>query len=166
MLKIYVENLESRNGGWISIPNEDLDTAIDDIVGDNDWEVVDYEYDSGYRIMPLSLIDIRELNDFIMEYSLENINSEQWNVISLLIENNFSIEESINIYRRGDIRIFSNVESMEDVAMIIMDDYGYLDNCPEMIKRHFDFKSYGEELDKYGEFLKDFDYKIVIELCY
>ncbi len=165
MNKVFVQNLAKYNEGsivgkWLSIPmdEDELHEDIEEIIGE-DEEYIITDTESPFEIGAYDSIE--EWNYFLKLIEREKIS---FNVVAMLLDEFDNYEEVISVIENGSIRIFYGVESMEDVAKIIMDDYGYLKDAPGIIERHFDYKSYGEELFKHGNFKLDSENKICVEI--
>lgn len=63
------------------------------------------------------------------------------------------IRAGIRDYESGDWRFFPGCDDMSDVAQVIAWEDPAFESAPDFMQRHFDFASYGEELDSSGTFL-------------
>lgn len=165
MIEVFLTNQRRYNEGavfgkWITLPIEDEDdlyAEIRAIVNFND----DY-FISDYKA-PFSISEnesIYNLNNWLNCISEYNVDIN----VAALLEKNLGRNETLNVIESDNYRIY-NAISMEEVAYeFITHTNPQWSELDEIFKRHFDFISYGEELEANGTFLKDTTNKIIIEI--
>ncbi|RHK98205.1 antirestriction protein ArdA [Blautia obeum] len=159
MMRIYLTNLGKYNEGelvgeWVDLPieKEDLQEAFKRIGIDGkqyeEYFITDYECDF-YKIGEYE--SITTLNEIAEK--IDNLDEEQEQVVKVLMsECGYDLDDAIEKAERGDYRIYSNCDNMTDVAYIVIEECGYLDNAPEFLTRYFDYKAYGRDLGIEGSF--------------
>lgn len=152
MINIYLTNLGKYNEGelvgkWVSLPTlNGFDEHLEEI-GINEhyeeWFITDYETDiPGLDIGEYD--DIYELDE--MAERLEDLDEEASEVIYAALENGNSFEQALEIYEKGDYRIYYNCNDAEDVAHEVVEECGYLDQMPENLRFYFDYKAFARDL--------------------
>ena len=159
MMRIYLTNLGKYNEGelvgeWVDLPieKEDLQEVFKRIGIDGkqyeEYFITDYECDF-YEIGEYE--SISTLNEIAEK--LDNLDDEQEQVVKVLMsECSYDLDDAIEKAESGDYRIYSNCDNMTDVAYIVIEECGYLDNVPELLSRYFDYEAYGRDLGIEGSF--------------
>lgn len=159
MMRIYLTNLGKYNEGelvgeWVDLPieKENLQEVFKRIGIDGkqyeEYFITDYECDF-YEIREYESISI--LNEIAEK--LDNLDDEQEQVVKVLMsECGYDLDDAIEKAESGDYRIYSNCDNMTDVAYIVIEECGYLDNAPEFLSRYFDYEAYGRDLGIEGSF--------------
>lgn len=171
MLRIYLTNLGKYNEGmligeWVKLPisEEELSNVFDRIGINDEYEeyfITDYESDiDGLKVGEYENID--DLNE--LAEALEDLDSEEENVLSVMLEDGYTFEEALEKVKDGDYIVYSNCSSMEDVAYQVIEESGLLDGVPERVTRYFDYEAYGRDLEIEGTFYQiDNDYIEIIK---
>lgn len=144
----YNEN-GADGGEWIALPCDDLEEKMDKLaaaMGDNDpeWFVNDYEWE-GIDLFEVSeYSNIEDLNKQLEEFAYLN-EYEQKTVAALLEAGCYSkLQDAIDsvdrCYFRADVTI-------EDLAYEEAEKF--LHDVPDIVKRHFDYGSFADELKNY-----------------
>lgn len=160
MMKIYLTNLGKYNEGelvgkWISLPisEEELEKAMQEIGINEEYEeyfITDYECDiDGLEIGEYS--NLEELNE--LAETLEDMDDADAKAFTAYIQNGSNFEEALEGVQNGDYRIYYNCNDMEDVAMEVVEECGYLQNVPENVARYFDYEAFGRDLAIEGTFI-------------
>lgn len=160
MLNIYLTNLGKYNEGeligeWVNLPvsNEELEKVFKRIGINEEYEeyfVTDFESDFGYHVNEYDNLD--ELNE--VAEKIENLDEDQSEIAKALIHDlDYTVDEAIDKVSDGDYIIWSECNSMTDVAYQMVEEYGYLNNIPENVARYFDYESYGRDLGFEGTFI-------------
>lgn len=171
MIRVFVENLRVLNegrmqGGWITLPNEDLDAAIEDSIGnrEDDYIFTDYECDIGLNVLDY---DVRELNDLLMFIDetdhLDLEESRDRAILKLLIEELSTLDDVEISISDGNFIVF-HAKDMGEVAQSYIENTTNWSEFPETIRKHFNYDSYGEELYSTGTFLQDKKNNIILEV--
>lgn len=159
MMRIYLTNLGKYNEGelvgeWVDLPieKENLQEVFKRIGIDRkqyeEYFITDYECDF-YEIGEYE--SISTLNEIAEK--LDNLDDEQEQVVKVLMsECGYDLDDAIEKAESGDYRIYSNCDNMTDVAYIVIEECGYLDNAPEFLSRYFDYEAYGRDLGIEGSF--------------
>ena len=148
MMNIYLTNLGKYNEGelvgeWVQLPisNEELQKVFERIGINEEYEeyfITDYECDF-YEIGEYENIDT--LNEIAEK--IDNLDEEQEQVVKVLMsECGYDLDGAIEKAESGDYRIYSDCDSMTDVAYAVVEEYGYLDNVPETVARYFDYEAF------------------------
>lgn len=166
MLKIFLTNLGKYNEGqliseWLDLPctDEELE-AVKERIGISEepdengnyyeeYFITDCESDiEGVRIGEYD--DIDELNELAEE--LDGLLEEEMQVFQAYLQDGNSLEDALESVKDGDYRIYCGCDTMEEVAIEIVQECGYLDGVPETVARYFDYEAFGRDLDLEGKF--------------
>lgn len=159
MLRIYLTNLRKYNEGmlvgeWVDLPvsEEELSKVFDRIGINDEYEeyfITDYESDiDGLKVGEYENID--DLNE--LAEALEDLDSEEENVLSVMLEDGCTFEEALEKIKDRDYMVYYNCDSMEDVAYQVVEESGLLDGVPEKVARYFNYEAYGRDLEIEGTF--------------
>lgn len=166
MLRIYLTNLGKYNEGqligeWVDLPctDEELE-AVKERIGISDepdengnyyeeWFISDYETDiQGVEVGKYDNLD--ELNDFAEE--LDDLDGNQKQAIKAFLEDGSTFDEALKGVQEFNYQIYTNCETMEDVAMELVKECGMLEHVPENIAQYFDYEAFGRDLDLEGKY--------------
>lgn len=158
MMNIYLTNLGKYNEGelvgeWVQLPisNEELQEVFERIGINEEYEeyfITDYECDF-YEIGEYENIDT--LNEIAEK--IDNLDEEQEQVVKVLMsECGYDLDGAIEKAESGDYRFYTDCDNMTDVAYVVVEECGYLDNVPENIARYFDYEAFGRDLGTEGSF--------------
>lgn len=159
MLRIYLTNLGKYNEGmlvgeWVDLPvsEEELEKVFNRIGINDEYEeyfITDYESDiDGVKVGEYENID--DLNE--LAEALEDLDSEEENVLSVMLEDGCTFEEALEKIKDRDYMVYYNCDSMEDVAYQVVEESGLLDGVPEKVARYFNYEAYGRDLEIEGTF--------------
>lgn len=159
MLRIYLTNLGKYNEGmlvgeWVDLPvsEEELEKVFKRIGNNDEYEeyfITDYESDiDGVKVGEYENID--DLNE--LAKALEDLDSEEENVLSVMLEDGCTFEEALEKIKDRDYMVYYNCDSMEDVAYQVVEESGLLDGVPEKVARYFNYEAYGRDLEIEGTF--------------
>lgn len=159
MLRIYLTNLGKYNEGvligeWVDLPvsEEELEKVFKRIGINDEYEeyfITDYESDiDGLKVGEYENID--DLNE--LAEALEDLDSEEENVLSVMLEDGCTFEEALEKIKDRDYMVYYNCDSMEDVAYQVVEESGLLDGVPEKVARYFNYEAYGRDLEIEGTF--------------
>ena len=159
MLNIYLTNLGKYNEGelvgeWVELPvsDEELEEVKKRIGINKQYEemfITDYETDiigvevSEYSSVS-SLIEIAEIFD--------RLDTSDALAFQAFLVEGVAYEDAIEMVENGDFMIYSDCQSMTDVAYEVVKESGFLDQVPEQFARYFDYESYGRDLGFEGCF--------------
>ena len=160
MLNIYLTNLGKYNEGilqgeWVELPitDEELEKVFERIGINEEYEeyfITDFESDFGYHVNEYDNLD--ELNEIAEK--IEDIDEDQGEIVKALIHDlGYTVDEAIDKITDGDYIIWSDCDSMTDVAYKMVEEYGYLNDIPENVARYFDYESYGRDIGIEGTFI-------------
>lgn len=138
MLRIYLTNLGKYNEGmlvgeWVDLPvsEEELEKVFKRIGNNDEYEeyfITDYESDiDGVKVGEYENID--DLNE--LAEALEDLDSEEENVLSVMLEDGCTFEEALEKIKDRDYMVYYNCDSMEDVAYQVVEESGLLDVFPK-----------------------------------
>lgn len=158
MMNIYLTNLGKYNEGelvgeWVKLPvsDEELQKVFKRIGINEEYEeyfITDYECDF-YEIGEYENIDT--LNEIAEK--IDNLDEEQEQVVKVLMsECGYDLDGAIEKAESGDYRFYTDCDDMTDIAYVVVEECGYLDNVPENVARYFDYEAYGRDLDIEGSF--------------
>lgn len=172
MLKVFITNLGKYNEGelvgkWVELPvyDDDLAEILDEIqichddvkyynsVGAPYEEIfiTDYECDDIPDLKIDEYTSIDELNE--LEEDLESLSEDEIDVINIIVnEAGDTVEEAMDIVNEDNYRIYYDCYNMTDVAYVIIEECGYLDDAPEMLARYFDYEAFGRDLELDGRY--------------
>lgn len=159
MLRIYLTNLGKYNEGmligeWVDLPvsEEELEKVFKRIGINDEYEeyfITDYESDvDGLKVGEYENVD--DLNE--LAEALEDLDSEEENVLSMMLEDGCTFEEALEKIKDRDYMVYYNCDSMEDVAYQVVEESGLLDGVPEKVARYFNYEAYGRDLEIEGTF--------------
>lgn len=170
-VKAWVGNLGKYNEGelvgeWVTFPidEDDWDEVLRRIhigeqVDPNDARYGIYEeiffadYDSELPLFKEygEYPTLEQLNELAEE--VEDIDDEDI-LLAIYNEHSVTLSDAIAVYKSGDWRFYPHCDDMGDVAKQICADDPRFDNVAnDFLVRHFDYDSYGEELDSCGTFV-------------
>ena len=158
MMNLYVMNLGKYTegkivGDWITLPTseEQLQTFLTEVVQLNEryeeYLISDVEKKmTGIEIPEhASLV---ELNKFLQQ--VETLSEDEKIVLEVLMDNDCYYSEhwmnALEKVKEGNWRLFMNCPEMSDVAKEVFLE-NVTDSIPDFVLRHFDYESYGEELE-------------------
>lgn len=158
MMNIYLTNLGKYNEGelvgeWVQLPisNEELQEVFKRIGINKEYEeyfITDYECDF-YEIGEYE--SISTLNEIAEK--IDNLDEEQEQIVKVLMsECGYDLDGAIEKAESGDYRFYTDCDNMTDVAYVVVEECGYLDNVPENIARYFDYEAFGRDLGIEGSF--------------
>ena len=158
MMNIYLTNLGKYNEGelvgeWVKLPvsDEELQKVFKRIGINEEYEeyfITDYEC-YFYEIGEYENIDT--LNEIAEK--IDNLDEEQEQVVKVLMsECGYDLDGAIEKAESGDYRFYTDCDDMTDIAYVVVEECGYLDNVPENVARYFDYEAYGRDLDIEGSF--------------
>ena len=124
MLRIYLTNLGKYNEGmligeWVDLPvsEEELEKVFKRIGINDEYEeyfITDYESDvDGLKVGEYENVD--DLNE--LAEALEDLDSEEENVLSVMLEDGCTFEEALEKIKDRDYMVYYNCDSMEDVVL-------------------------------------------------
>lgn len=166
MLRIYLTNLGKYNEGqligeWVELPcTDDELEAVKTRIGISEepdengnyyeeWFITDYESDiPGVTVGEYDNLD--ELNEFAEK--LDDLDESQKQAIQAFLEDGNTFDEALEGVQDGNYTIYSGCDDMEDVAMEIVEECGYLNDIPEMVARYFNYKAFGRDLNIEGKY--------------
>lgn len=159
IINIFLTNLGKYNEGyligeWMSLPvtKEEISEVIKRI-GINEqyeeWFITDYECDvSGIEInMYDSIYRLNEIAE-----ALHELEETDRKVVSALLEDGYTFDGAIAQLHNGDYRIYYDCQDMDDVAHIVIEECGYLNDVSEIVADYFDYSAFGRDLEIEGKF--------------
>ena len=161
MLDVFITNLAEYNRGnlvgeWVELPmdEDELSEELSKVLG-NDEEYFITDYEAPFEVKEYT--NVFELNELAEE--LKEINEEK-DVINAIFEY-CSKDEGMEVLINGGYRVYHDCRDMEDVAMQIVEELGYLNEIPENLQMYFDYEAYGRDLDINGTFIEAENNKFV-----
>ena len=136
----------------LPVSEEELEKVFKRIGINDEYEeyfITDYESDiDGVKVGEYENID--DLNE--LAEALEDLDSEEENVLSVMLEDGCTFEEALEKIKDRDYMVYYNCDSMEDVAYQVVEESGLLDGVPEKVARYFNYEAYGRDLEIEGTF--------------
>jgi antirestriction protein len=159
MMNIYLTNLGKYNEGqligeWVELPvsKEELQKVFERIGINEEYEeyfITDYECDF-YEVGEYENIDT--LNGIAER--IEELDEEESKIVKALMSDlGYTLDEAIEKVNSGDYRIYSDCDSMTDIAYQVVEECGYLNNVPDTVARYFDYEAFGRDLGIEGTFI-------------
>lgn len=159
MMNIYLTNLGKYNEGqligeWVELPvsKEELQKVFERIGINEEYEeyfITDYECDF-YEVGEYENIDT--LNGIAER--IEELDEEEIKIVKALMSDlGYTLDEAIEKVNSGDYRIYSDCDSMTDIAYQVVEECGYLNNVPDTVARYFDYEAFGRDLGIEGTFI-------------
>lgn len=159
MMNIYLTNLGKYNEGqligeWVELPvsKEELQKVFERIGINEEYEeyfITDYECDF-YEVGEYENIDT--LNGIAER--IEELDEEESTIVKALMSDlGYTLDEAIEKVNSGDYRIYSDCDSMTDIAYQVVEECGYLNNVPDTVARYFDYEAFGRDLGIEGTFI-------------
>lgn len=162
MIKVALTNLKKYNEGklvfkWLELPatEEEIEEAKD-AIGINEeyeeWFISDYET----AIEGLHISEYEDF-DYINELAerFENMNYDEQDAVGAVIEaTGYSLEEALDIVEKGSYTLYSECDTLEDLAWELFDDGCFGDpKAMGILVNYIDFNSIGSDLgnDNYYE---------------
>jgi antirestriction protein len=155
-MAVYVADLGMYNesklvGKWFELPlnisvNEALRQAMHYDPDERDYAIHDWE-NIPFEIGEYSsLYEVNRMAEAIVDFD-----DVQLEVLKTILEDGIAdFDRAVEMVQDGEYRIYHNCEDMSDVAYQVLEESGYLCDLPEIIKRHIDYESLGEELETSG----------------
>lgn len=171
MLKVFITNLGKYNEGelvgkWVELPvyDDELAEILDEIqichddvkyynsvgVPYEEIFISDYECDDIPELKINEFDSIDKLNE--LEEDLEDLSKEEIDAINIIVNEGDTVEEAMRIVNADNYRIYYDCYNMTDVAYIVVEECGYLDNAPEILSRYFDYETFGRDLNFEGHY--------------
>jgi antirestriction protein len=123
-----------------------------------EWAIHDY-------IAPFEIgeyANIEELNEIAEKIS--DMNDYEINALKELLDQGYDFEESLEMIEDGEVRFYFDCNDMEDVAYVIVEECGYLNQIPEHLQNYFDYDAFGRDIEIEGNFVK-LDGSVYMEIC-
>lgn len=151
-LKCWIGNLGKYNEGelvgeWFDMPCDM--SEVSKIIGLNDeyeeYQINDYETNiNGLEVNHYD--SVKELNEFMER--VDTLSDWQQPILEAYIFNNDirDVFKDFDSVPFDDVRIYYNVEDMEDVAREYAEETGLLSSIPENLRNYFDFEAFGRDL--------------------
>jgi antirestriction protein len=85
--------------------------------------------------------------------SADNLNSYEEEELEAMIDYGFDPEEALDKIADGDVLLYFDCDTMEDVAYEFVERTGMLAGVDDTIARYFDYEAYGRDLEMEGTFI-------------
>jgi antirestriction protein len=157
MLDICIQNLGKYTEGeliykWISLPvdEEEFRAALKEIEIDGEeyeeFFIADYEEFLGYQVGEYenfeTLNNLAEEIISLKEYEIE--------ALEAIIESESNdLENALEILQSGDYQFYPNLETLEELAEIMIDE-GFFGDIPENLVNYIDYEKLGRDLSYDG----------------
>lgn len=165
-MKGFITNLRAYNDGfiigkWLDFPVSDaaLEEAKKLIHLEKDGEFFFTDWD---EIGPNVSKHLNEYPNLELYNKIAEMDENEYDVIEALASN-LELEETIDIVKDENFRVYPGCETMTEVAMEVAKESGYLDNIPQEVKLHIDYEAWGEDLEINGAFYYDRKNRCYIE---
>lgn len=166
MLKVYITDLAAYNNGyllgkWITLPldKENLEQEINEVLqlGSNtigevteEWFITDYEWENGISLKEVSEYeDIYALNDQLM--LIQDAPEDKLKAMCFLFSEGITTTLNEANEKADDVRTYAD-QTMEDIAITLIDEVYNLDDFPSIIASHIDYKSIAYDLELEGNY--------------
>ena len=112
----------------------------------SDWEC-EIPFDFG------EFLSISEINDIAER--VEALKKYEQDVLKVILEEHTSdIDEALRIVEACDYRTWDGCDNMADVAEARADEFGYLNDIPELFQQYIDYEKWGRDLEIKSTFLE------------
>lgn len=81
------------------------------------------------------------------------LSDEERTVFNEISSETSTLDEAFDIVEDGNYIIYSDCDSMKDVAYQYVDNAGLLENIPTSVSNYFDYEKYGREMDIRGWYI-------------
>ena len=104
---------------------------------------------------------MEKINEFAERVEALGEQEQEW--LKLIVEEyTDNLQEALDIIESGDYIIWSDCNSMADVAYSYMEETGMLQNVPSTIANYFDYEALGRDMDIEGTYLEGDGYYLEI----
>ena len=157
MFRIWIGNLGKYNEGelvgeWVDLPCDDFDEVFERIGIDEHYEetfIADFENDYGYHVDEYDNLEM--LNEVAEE--LEELDDDEQDVYASLSANSYDHDEIMRIIHNGDYALYSECDSMGDVAYEVYEQMGKIEEIEETLPSYYiDWDAIGNDLEINGNF--------------
>lgn len=153
-MQVYIANLGKYNegelvGAWFT-PPIDYEEMAERIGLDNEYEeYAIHDYELPFEISEYtSIAEINRLCEAIQELDGSPILDELKEIQMMWFG---SLEELLDA--KDDIHCYTDCDSMEDVAMYIVEETGQFGEVPENLQGYIDYQSLGRDMEIEGGYL-------------
>lgn len=160
MINVFLTNLGKYNEGelvgkWISLPIDtaELENCLEEIGINEEYEeyfITDSETDIEYLDIS-EYSNLQELNEIAEKY--DEMDDDEKMVLSAFMLNGDDFSEAVAHVQEGDYYMYPDCRDMEDVAIEVVEQCGYLQDVPDAVARYFDYEAFGEDLAIEGTFV-------------
>ncbi|MCY8256473.1 antirestriction protein ArdA [Bacillus spizizenii] len=156
-IKIWVGNLGKYNEGdlvgeWFTLPAdmEEIEEAIGLNEEYEEYYIADFEapFTIGQHDCIDSLNEIAERIDGMEDYEIEAA-AELVGIGAVA-----DFEDGLNEVEDGRVYFYHDCNTMEEVAMEIINETGMLDEVPDKVAMYFDYEAYARDLQIESTFLE------------
>jgi antirestriction protein len=153
MIKIYVANLAKYNEGilkgeWIELPSYNLENEIAAILG-NDEEYAIHDYEAPFQINEYT--NVFKLNELAEE--IDQLSDYEKEAIEYILKTgDKDINEAIETVQNGDYSIYTECQTMEDVAREYVAQIGSVKDAVRNIDFYLDYEAFKRDLEIDGYF--------------
>lgn len=157
IIEITLQGLANNKIARLTFPasEEEIKEAYNEVSnnGMNDVDMVDYEAD--FRV---------DHFDSELLQTVSEMNKDEYKAFLTFCNAGTYMQEAFDYVTKYNYHLYEGCEDMGDVAYHYGRATGLLDGCPEVVKRHFDWDGYGEEMESGGSWFQDRENKRFIEL--
>lgn len=171
MFELYIENLNTNEGEWISLPRSDSDISeilknlgIIDETGKiiSEYKISDWLDFEGTLETPNDF-DIYELNNIALKLSKF---SESEVELFWIFAQHYNMEKAIKIIEDKNYAIYPNCDNDYDLGYQLVEAAGGINCLPEeTLKEFFNYESYAQSVElnsifvyKYNPYTNNYDY--------
>jgi antirestriction protein len=153
MINVYVANLAKYNegilkGSWIELPCSNLENKLSAILG-NDEEYAIHDYEAPFQIGEYT--NIFKLNELAEE--INHLDKHEQTAIELILKTgDKNIVEAIETVQNGKYSIYTDCQTMAEVAMEYIEQIGSVSDAARNIEYYLDVESFKRDLEINGYF--------------
>lgn len=166
MIKVYITDLAAYNNGyllgkWITLPldKEKIEKEINEVLqlGSNtigeeteEWFITDYEWEKGIELKEVSEYeDIYALNKQLV--TIEDTSDDKLKAMYFLLTEGIASTLTEANKKADEVRIYEK-QTMEDIAINMIDELYDLDDIPSIIANNIDYKAIAYDLELEGNY--------------
>lgn len=148
-ISICVKSLSTyAEADWVT-PTEALEfmDKQNKIDGSEEFIIVDYD-------APFAISEYDSVSELVeIAEQLENLTDEEIEILEVIMENYTSdFEKALEKVVNRDYIVYSDCQSMAEVAECFLEESGMMAEIPDFIKSYIDFESYGYNMEIGGNF--------------
>lgn len=157
MIELYIENLHNHRGQWFELPTR-WEVVQEKLALEDGQEYLVTDYMAPFKLSHYESFD--EMNE-VAELLDEHSGDPATHYLGELVEYGFFSNFSEAVEHLDDIHVYAECSSYADYAEQLMEELGYLNGLPDLIKWNIDYKGIGEDLRHDGNLYQANDNTII-----